>query len=647
MSKTATLKGKITLDDTPFHKGLRRAVDRAKKFGGDVASAVGGAALKAGKLGLLGLGGAGLGAAGGLMAAAKSAADLGGQLSDASAVTGIAAGKMLVLQQAFANAGMSGEGAAGVIAKLQASIGRAGFMSEEAEDEVSGLNDRISELRAMKAGMDPKEQAKVNKEIAKTQERIGELRDEAKGVAKAFKLLGLDQGMLAQMDGTDQLKTVFEAIGKMGTQADKLAALKMLRLPPELMVLAKDPNAFSGAATMLGTLPGIMDKFADKFDRVSDIMGAKFGILFNQIGAGFLSSIVDNKTFQAMLSKFEALDLSFIGEEIGTRLSGVIDLVSSAIREGNLSEVIGGLFEVAFMSSTNLLVSAMGNGIAIVGGIFQALFSDEADKFVGYLSSALMAGFEVVAFNFTKLFKLAFMEIEADFQNSALGKLMSLGKVVYGAGKSIIGAGGTTMMSTPWGNKDAAAGAYQFLKDGQKTMGEGLLNLIDGTDMDVVRARQAELLNDDRLPWSGMTQSERLSQASKDANGAAREMVNFLSVIPEKIRQLREEMNMERAMSDANRARTNSIDGVRGRLNNDAQRNALDSILYGPAATGAPVSAAVPQQQGRTPFSGMQWTFPDGSTNKGGKGDTGPKQVELLERVATLLDRNLTALQVA
>jgi hypothetical protein len=293
-----------------------------------------------------------------------------------------------------------------------------------------------------------------------------------------------------------------------------------------------------------------------------------------------------------------------------------------------------------------MLVSAMGNGIAIVGGIFQGLFSDEADKFVSYLGSALLAGLEIVAFNFTKLFKLAFMEIEADFQNSALGKLMSAGKAVYGAGKSIIGVGGTAMMSTPWGNKEAAAGAYQFLKDGQKAMGEGLLNLFNGTDMDVVRARQSEVLNDDKLPWSGMTQKDRLKLAAKDANAAASGAVDFLSVIPEKIRQLRQEMNMEGAMSEANRARTNSIDGVRGRLNNDAQRNALDSILYGPAATGASVPSAVPQQQGSAPFSGMQWSFPDGSANKG-KGDTGPKQVELLEKVAQLLDRNLTALQVA
>lgn len=95
MSKTATLKGKISMDDSEFQKTLRRAGDRAKKWAKDVASNAASAAASTAKAGLIGLGAAGLGAAGGLLAAAKSAADLGGQLSDASAVTGIAAGKML------------------------------------------------------------------------------------------------------------------------------------------------------------------------------------------------------------------------------------------------------------------------------------------------------------------------------------------------------------------------------------------------------------------------------------------------------------------------------------------------------------------------------------------------------------------------
>jgi hypothetical protein len=642
MSKTATLKGKISMDDSEFQKTLRRAGDRAKKWAKDVASNAASAAASTAKAGLIGLGAAGLGAAGGLLAAAKSAADLGGQLSDASAVTGIAAGKMLVLQQAFANAGMSGEGAAGVIAKLQAAIGRAGFMSEETEEEVSDLRDRISELRDMKAGMDPKEQAKVNKEIAKTQERIGELESEAKGVQKAFQVLGLDRGALAQMDGADQLKAVFEAIGKMGTQADKLAALRMLRLPPELMVLAKDPNAFKGAETLLGSLPGVMNKYADSFDRVSDILGAKFKILFQQVGAGFMASLVDNKTFQALLSKFESLDFSFIGSEIGTRLSGAIDLVSAAIKDGNLGQMLGDALSAGAAAAAGGLVKAMQLAVTVAGAMFDTVMSAEGQSFMMSLGAGLTGVLGIVAFNFGKALKILLMDLEASLGDSTLGRAWS-GIKATGAATGFLGAGAANALTLGAFWDETGAMQDEFAK----IMGENLLRLYEGPDNAVDMERKRQIMEDDRIPWMGdMSQAEALKETFNQLSQAGGKAAQMTDSFGENLRKRLQNPESQKMTAGVNTGVSASVDAMRGRLRNDEQRNALDRMLYGPGAMSTQIPLNVPQQSPAQ--SPMQWVFPDGTSNKTkGGGDTGPKQVEVLERVASLLERNLVSLQIA
>jgi hypothetical protein len=618
MSKTATLKGKITMDDSEFMKTLRRSGDRVKKWAKDTAGAAASASAKLAKVGLIGVGAAGVSAAGGMLVAAKAAADLGGQLSDASAVTGIAADKMLVLQQAFANAGMSGEGAAGVIAKLQAAIGRAGFMSEEAEEEVSDLRERISELRDMKAGMDPKEQAKVNKEIAKTQERIEELQSEAKGVQKAFQVLGLDRGALAQMDGADQLKAVFEAVGKLGSQADKMAALRMLRLPPELMVLAKDPNAFKAASTQLGQLVGIMANvdMVSQFDRISDILNAKPGILFKQMGAGFLKELTGNKTLQETLNWFEALDLTGIGETIGAKTAALIDIIRSTIETngGDLWAPVAAGMELLSAKAMELFVSGTQVAAGAAMGAMNAIFSDEGGQLLSSVSGFLVGAFVIAAVQISRIMEFVIDDITNQLKKSPAGQILLAGTR---AAKMTLNPAGAA--------RDFVSGAIDW-----------------ATGKPPKEKRSLKERFNDKIILADMTPEEVMGATATKAGDSVEDAGKFAKKMYEEIAA-----GISRASQGGNPAKSKvdeaynravSMAGPNGQQLYDRFNNGTPSVPIT-----MPPQRQMPQAPAQSP---MQWTFP-GASNKGKGGDTGPKQVELLEKVAQLLDRNLTALQVA
>jgi hypothetical protein len=629
MSKTATLRGKISLDDTEFNKALRRATDRAKKFGADTAAAIGNAA----KASLIGLGTAGLGAGVGLLAASKAAADLGGQLSDAAAITGVSADRMLVLQQAFKNAGMSGESAAGTIARLQAAIGRAGMLSEEAEEEMSSLRDRLEDLQSLKnTGLDSREQNRVNKEIEKTTKRIATLQSEAKGVAKAFKSLGLDQNQLAGMDGADQLQAVFEALGRLGSQSEKMAALRSLRLPPDLMVLAKDPNAFRTARTMLGGLVEDMGKFADKFDRVSDVFGSKFGILFQQIGSGFLKSIIDNPVFEQALAKFEALDLGFIGTAIGERASAAIDFIAETIRNGNLKETMSGVLKTGFAYAMDYLILGMGIAFATLGGVMNSIFSEHGMQFITGFGAALTGVLIIAAFNFGKILMAAWYGLEQKFADSPLGKVMAGAQAVGGAIKMT----GTAIPSL-FSDKFA-----DMRNDGFASLGEGLRKIFDGSDPEYTALKQQEILNSNDVPLLNMTQSELLKASTDQAGEAFEGLIGTLQSIPDSIRQSYEALDMQKIRGSSSQNAQSTLMDTLSRMTPE-QRASFLRIGAGGGSGSTP--APMPVQQSRPQSPLFDWTVPGRRSDQSSAGDN--KSVSVLEQIASLLDRNLTQLQIA
>jgi hypothetical protein len=541
---------------------------------------------------------------------------LGGQLSDAAAITGISADKMLILQQAFANAGMSGESAAGVIAKLQAAIGRAGFMSEETEEEISELRDRVTELRGMKAGMDPKEQAKVNKEIEKTQKRIDELQSEAKGVQKAFQMLGLNQASMAQMDGASQLQAVFEALGRLDTQSDKLAALRMLRLPPDLMVLAKDPNAFKDAAKQLGMLSPLMGQFAGQFDRISDILNAKPGILFKQIGAGFLKELTGSKTLNEALNWFEALDLTSVGEKIGAQAAALVEIVRNTVNsngEGIWGALVLG-FEFVSAKAVELFVTASQYAAAISISVMRGLFSEAGMEMAGALAAVLVGGLTIATTQVVRLIKAMMMKAENEMKKSALGRFLA-------------GSASMLRMGIP----------------GQA--GEGMSDLQNSIFSSPKSDAQVQKEIDEmfRQPVTpiGM-ELDKLIEATAGSAGtvvkSAGEIAqNIAKAIPEELRQMRELQGQNPAKSASDEALGRLIQGAgpNGQRLYDQLFNARPAVPIGIERQQVPNTAPKAQE--------MKWQFDQAKNQQ----TSDNKQISLMEQTVALLERNLTAMQVA
>jgi hypothetical protein len=110
----ATVSTKLTLDTSGFNRGIKSAESGMAKF----KAAAGPAVLGAIAAGFA----AAAAAAAGLAVGVKGALDLGGALSDLSTRTGVAAGELRVLQEAFARNGLSAEQVGPAINKLQRAI---------------------------------------------------------------------------------------------------------------------------------------------------------------------------------------------------------------------------------------------------------------------------------------------------------------------------------------------------------------------------------------------------------------------------------------------------------------------------------------------------------------------------------------------
>jgi hypothetical protein len=125
----ANLKTVISADSTQFNSAMGRAVLRSQRAGMGIAKGVGRATVGIAKMGATAAVAAGsIGLIGGALAGAamlkglKSAADLGGKVSDLAAQTGIAAGNITVMQRALEDNGVAGDKVGSIINKLQKAI---------------------------------------------------------------------------------------------------------------------------------------------------------------------------------------------------------------------------------------------------------------------------------------------------------------------------------------------------------------------------------------------------------------------------------------------------------------------------------------------------------------------------------------------
>lgn len=262
--------------------GVTAALKSIKSIGSAVASLAKTVTLAGAALGGLG----GVGSIAGLAAGVKQAADLGSRISDVSARTAIAARDVIILEQAFKNAGLSAE--------------------------------RVPQAVTM-----------LSRQLVQAQEKGGE-------AAAAFNKLGLSIDELLKMKPADQFKAVGNAIGNLQNPSQRAAVAMQLfgRSGSELLTLFRDPNGFAKAEKMVGGLADTIARNADSFDVISDSINA-MGLKSQQFFSAFLGQIDDIVRY--WLDAFESLDFTALGEKAGA----LVRLFKESFENGNLAETIG------------------------------------------------------------------------------------------------------------------------------------------------------------------------------------------------------------------------------------------------------------------------------------------------------------------
>jgi hypothetical protein len=313
----AEIKVRVGLDSSAFTAGLSRIISQ---LSGAASSIAGIAARAAGALAAIG---APL-SVGAFAAGIKGALDYGGELSDLAARTGIAADQLAILQQAFKDSNVSAEQVGVAVNKMQKAIVEAGQGSKEPMEALAMLGLTAKDLE----GLSPAEQfERISKAIAGVESPA----------VRAAAAMGI--------------------FGKSG------AALN---------ALFTNPQAIAQAVQALGGQAEILGRNADRFDRVSDVLGS-FGVKIR----GFFVGVADALLPQLeRLAEFLAgLDFAGIGQKLGQQIATAVNILTNAFREGKLGELVGLSLKIAFGEAVNFLVGGLRTGLLGLAAVVVNLFS--------------------------------------------------------------------------------------------------------------------------------------------------------------------------------------------------------------------------------------------------------------------------------
>jgi hypothetical protein len=324
----ATVTAKLNLDASGFTAALTRAqasLGRLKAVGVPVLAA-GFAAAAA--------------AAAGLAVGVKGVIDLGGDLADLSARTGVAAGQLRILQEAFTANGISAEKVGPVLNKMQKTISEAG--------------------------------------------------DAGSPAAKALNQIGLSAEELSGMDAADQLDRIGKALMAIPDPGKRAAAAYdvLSKSGGELLAMFSDPAAIADAAKAIGAQAGLLTQNAAMFDRASAILN-RVGLKLEGFFVGVADQIVP--ALMPLLEAANGLDLSGIGQSVGEGLAFGL----AAITSGQIGELLSNQFKLAGARMINDLL----NGFTALVAFMARGMQDIPANFI----SLLMEGLPAAAMKFAAI----------------------------------------------------------------------------------------------------------------------------------------------------------------------------------------------------------------------------------------------------
>lgn len=319
---------RMRLASSRFTAGLRRVgaavqrvAARVRRMGSSLAAAMKAAISHVGVLtaGLLGIGGALA-----VLHQVRAFIKLGADLDHMGKQTGLAAGKLLVLKQAFDDAGADGENVGKTINKMQKALvdGKAGVAT----------------------------------------------------YVRAFARIGLTVQELEGLAPEKQFERIIDAMRKTPNEANRAAAAMDIfgRAGPEIMPLVMNPNAIEDAKAALGGLPDAMDRMAHIMERIDTIFGRLKMKVFQ-----FLLPLVENflVQMQVAMENLNRLDLA----EAGKRFAKFVLTLVNIIKAGKLGELLTNsivvgltkglakvipLFEAVFKAIAKTLVSVLAEALA-------------------------------------------------------------------------------------------------------------------------------------------------------------------------------------------------------------------------------------------------------------------------------------------
>lgn len=299
----ATVSTKLTLDTSGFNRGIKSAENGMAKF----KAAAGPAVLGGVAAGFA----AAAAAAAGLAVGIKGALDLAGALSDLSSRTGVAAGELRILQEAFARNGLSAD--------------------------------------------------KVGPSINKMQRAVVEAGDGTGPAAEAFKMLGISVDGLRGMDASSQFAAIGQAINSIPDPAGRAAAAMQIfgKSGGEMLTLFANSGAMAEAARSVGDQADILTRNANLFDQASDILGSVATKM-----QGFFVGVADTlvPALMPLLEAADGIDLSGLGQDLGNAIAFGLTVITS----GNLGNILSAQLKLSGAQFVNTMVSGLTGIIAFL-----------------------------------------------------------------------------------------------------------------------------------------------------------------------------------------------------------------------------------------------------------------------------------------
>lgn len=240
----------------------------------------------------------------------KNAFDVGGNLTDLSAQTGVAVKDLAVLQQAFENAGIGAEKVGPSMAKMQKAISEAGMGSESAQQKFSQIGLSVKQLQGKSAA------------------------DQMKLVGDAINNLG---------DDSQRTQAAIDIFGKSGAS---------------MLALFSDSEAMASAASMIGSQADILQKNSAIFDRISDNLGSA-----GKKMQGFFVGMADQLAplIDPLLQLFAETDFAAMGQGIGRGLAVAIQTLTDgsiwSIMADSAMIAVGEVINFAWKSVQGILAA--------------------------------------------------------------------------------------------------------------------------------------------------------------------------------------------------------------------------------------------------------------------------------------------------